>query len=282
LSAKPPRYYLIAMLTDQYNDSTRGPIFDAESAIRWLTRSNTNPLNGQTVQEIFYFVIKRGLSFSYIGVHGKDWVIANSLERSKEIQAARQTLVQDPKLSDKDFSHFMELLLSEPADGEAFEQLIHFIIQDKNRIQKFLQKIKQENLFYENAFAQNTLGEVCWKQQDFETAKVYYRRAIELQPDMINALVSLADILIIQDHLEDAKAYLEKAIQYNENYDLSHALLGHILSRQGDVKNAKMHLETALKLNPQSSFAKSELEKIVHVHKVEVSHCGNPHPASKI
>jgi tetratricopeptide (TPR) repeat protein len=64
----------------------------------------------------------------------------------------------------------------------------------------------------------------------FETAERYYRRAIELDPEYLDALYGLAVLYAFElDRLEEALSLLERATTVNPNRARPYMLMGRVL-----------------------------------------------------
>ena len=94
------------------------------------------------------------------------------------------------------------------------------------------------------------LGMVYFIQKNFSAAESSYAKAIELRPDYVNAIVSLARVRLAQKKYEGAIAVLESGLKANPksaivNYFLGEAYLG---LKQGTT--AITYLNEAIKLDP--------------------------------
>jgi len=78
------------------------------------------------------------------------------------------------------------------------------------------------------------------------------RKAVELQPDHIPALVSLAAIYRKQGETETAREYADKALKLDPADFATHVTLGRILLDTDDTAGAIRELEAAVKLAPTS------------------------------
>ncbi|MEH2091296.1 tetratricopeptide repeat protein [Nostoc sp.] len=67
---------------------------------------------------------------------------------------------------------------------------------------------------------------------DWETAVVYYRTAIAIQPDLVEAHYNLGVILQEQGELEEARACYQKALEFNPQHQEANMKLGEIYQNQ--------------------------------------------------
>ena len=84
-----------------------------------------------------------------------------------------------------------------------------------------------------------------------EEAAKAYRRALELDPDLVAALINLANIRYSRDELAEAQALYERAIMLDPTYFESHFNLGNIHHDYGQYHDAEACYREALALNNQ-------------------------------
>jgi len=78
------------------------------------------------------------------------------------------------------------------------------------------------------------------------------RKTLELQPDHIPALVSLAAVYLKRDQPRAAREYAEKAVKLDPDDFGTHVTLGRVLLDTDDAAGAAREFETAVKLAPAS------------------------------
>ena len=83
-----------------------------------------------------------------------------------------------------------------------------------------------------------------------EEAIKAYRRALEQDPDLVAALINLANIRYSRDELAEAQALYERAITLDDSYFEAHFNLGNILHDHGQYVEAETSYRIALALNP--------------------------------
>jgi tetratricopeptide (TPR) repeat protein len=83
-----------------------------------------------------------------------------------------------------------------------------------------------------------------------EEAIKAYRRALEQEPDLVAALINLANIRYSRDELPEAQALYERAISLDDSYFEAHFNLGNILHDHGQYVEAEASYRIALALNP--------------------------------
>jgi tetratricopeptide (TPR) repeat protein len=88
-----------------------------------------------------------------------------------------------------------------------------------------------------------------------EEAAQAYRRALEDDPDLVAALINLANIGYARDELAEAQALYERAIALDSSYFEAHFNLGNIHHDHGRYADAEECYLEALALNPRYADA---------------------------
>jgi tetratricopeptide (TPR) repeat protein len=86
--------------------------------------------------------------------------------------------------------------------------------------------------------------------ENFEEAATAYRRALEIDPYLVPALINLANIHYSRDEIAEAQALYERAIALEPDIFEAHFNLGNILHDLGRYREAQGCYRDALKLNP--------------------------------
>jgi tetratricopeptide (TPR) repeat protein len=84
----------------------------------------------------------------------------------------------------------------------------------------------------------------------YEEAMAGYRRALELDPYMVPALINLANIHYARDEIAEAQALYERAISLDPEVFEAHFNLGNIFHDLGRYPEALVCYKDALHLNP--------------------------------
>jgi tetratricopeptide (TPR) repeat protein len=82
-----------------------------------------------------------------------------------------------------------------------------------------------------------------------------YRRALEEDPDLVAALINLANIRYSRDELAEAQALYERAITLDPSYFEAHFNLGNIHHDHAQYAHAEASYREALALNPEYADA---------------------------
>ena len=84
----------------------------------------------------------------------------------------------------------------------------------------------------------------------FDAAASDYRRALEIDPYLVPALINLANIHYARDEIAEAQALYERAIALEPDVFEAHFNLGNIFHDLGRYPSAQTCYRDALKLNP--------------------------------
>lgn len=93
-------------------------------------------------------------------------------------------------------------------------------------------------------------GEACRFAHRFEEAIVYFRRALELEPDSIHGLLAIAWCFKRIDNIEDAIESMQIAIEFEPNQAICHYNLACYFALAGKTPNAIEYLTHAFELRP--------------------------------
>jgi tetratricopeptide (TPR) repeat protein len=108
-----------------------------------------------------------------------------------------------------------------------------------------------------------------------DDAAAAYRRALELDPYLVAALINLANIHYSRDELVEAQALYERAIGLESDFFEAHFNLGNIYHDLGRFGEAQSCYREALKLNP--FYADAHFYLAVTFEKMGLSQEARPH-----
>jgi tetratricopeptide (TPR) repeat protein len=111
--------------------------------------------------------------------------------------------------------------------------------------------------------------------QHFDEAMAGYRRALEIDPYVVPALINLANIHYARDEIIEAQALYERAIGLEPDVFEAHFNLGNIFHDLGRYREAQRCYQDALKLNPQ--YADAHFYLAVTLEKAGHSPEARPH-----
>jgi len=106
-------------------------------------------------------------------------------------------------------------------------------------------------------------------------AAAQYRKALELDPYLVAALINLANIHYSRDELVEAQALYERAIAVEPDYFEAHFNLGNIHHDLGRFAEAQTCYREALRLNP--SYADAHFYLAVTFEKMGQTQEARPH-----
>jgi len=86
--------------------------------------------------------------------------------------------------------------------------------------------------------------------ENFDEASTAYRRALEIDPYLVAALINLANIHYSRDEIAEAQALYERAVALEPDVFEAHFNLGNIFHDLGRYREAQGCYRDALKLNP--------------------------------
>jgi tetratricopeptide (TPR) repeat protein len=111
--------------------------------------------------------------------------------------------------------------------------------------------------------------------ENFDEAAAAYRRALEIDPYMVPALINLANIHYSRDEIAEAQALYERAIALDPEVFEAHFNLGNIFHDLGRYREAQACYRNALKLNP--TYADAHFYLAVTLEKNGQSHDARAH-----
>ncbi len=102
-----------------------------------------------------------------------------------------------------------------------------------------------------------------------------YRRALEIDPGLVPAMINLANIHYAQEHLPEAEALYERAIEFDANVFEAHFNLGNVHHDLGRLEDARAAYEAALRLN--ADYAEAHFYLAVTLEKLGRSQQARTH-----
>jgi len=102
-----------------------------------------------------------------------------------------------------------------------------------------------------------------------------YRRALELDPFLVPALINLANIHYAREHLVEAEALYERALALDGEVFEAHFNLGNVYHDLGRLEEARASYEEALRLNP--GYPEAHFYAAVTLEKLGLSPVARAH-----
>ena len=112
-------------------------------------------------------------------------------------------------------------------------------------------------------------------ESQLEQAAAAYRKALELDPYLVAAIINLANLHYTRDELAEAQALYERAIGLESDFFEAHFNLGNIYHDLGCFAEAQACYGQALRLNP--SYADAHFYLAVTFEKMGLSVDARPH-----
>ena len=114
----------------------------------------------------------------------------------------------------------------------------------------------------DDAAAHFDLGYVYTAQKKTEEAIGEYRKAVALDPKMVQAHLNLG-MSLLAENPKEAIAPLEKVVELDYSLERGHYALGIAEERAGDTALAEKELTVAVKLDPDDADAHAELARVL-------------------
>jgi tetratricopeptide (TPR) repeat protein len=112
-------------------------------------------------------------------------------------------------------------------------------------------------------------------ERKMEEAAAAYRKALVVDPDLVPAIVNLANIHYARDEMIEAQALYERAIGLDPDCFEAHFNLGNILHDLGRYETALVCYRDAVELNP--GYADAHFYLAVTLEKIGHSQDAKPH-----
>ena len=124
-----------------------------------------------------------------------------------------------------------------------------FILSDYDNAKKYL--LKNINIDKNQPQSLKMLADVYRKERNLQDAVIYYQKAVEADPGYYKAYYSLATLLISSD-IQKSKSYLKKVININPEYEKAHETLGIINMQLELFDDATNNFLTSISLNEKN------------------------------
>ncbi len=147
-----------------------------------------------------------------------------------------------------------------PVNGEnddSINQMINNLHKDVTSELELLFYISEKVQTIKHAASNNKLGIVFSNKQLNDEAIKEFRKAIEIDPDFIEAYKNLGDVYLKMNQFDDALNILKQGLEKQPDYPDLHNSLGMVYLKQERYADAVAEFNTALAKN--SYFAKSHL-----------------------
>ena len=160
------------------------------------------------------------------------------------------------------------------------------ILVGRGQYEKALQRYENVLTKLSNPEIWFKAGELKYKLDRFEEAKVAFENAIELESDRAKYHMALAEVLVELGEYNDAVESAITSIELVKHYPAAHFVLGRALEKLGDLENSKIAFETAEKLQPKkyqkSRIAREKVEEMLALPKDEIKNMKYKHRKGQI
>jgi protein O-mannosyl-transferase len=129
-------------------------------------------------------------------------------------------------------------------------------------IKHFREALKLEP---ENMNAHVSMGMALAYKQDYEQAISHFRRAITINPSIPEIYNSLAVALTYTGKTDEAMMQLKKALEINPRFAKAHNSLGVMLAQSGNIDEGIAHLREAINIDPDYIGAKKNLDLVLRM-----------------
>ena len=93
-------------------------------------------------------------------------------------------------------------------------------------------------------------GNYLYSVSENDEADIYYKKALEIEPDNVLALTFMGLNKLVLNQLDDARDYIMKAVELEPNHEYVQFCVGRILFARKEYEEAKRYLIRAVEQNP--------------------------------
>ncbi len=154
------------------------------------------------------------------------------------------------------------IVVTEPKNPDVHLLLGSLLVEKGDRTGAIEQLSEGARLSPRSAEAQNAAGEGYLRFRESKAARVYFEKAVALNPGFAPAQVNLGLVMLDSAEYGAAAPHLEKGIQlYGNTIDAAypHYLLAKAYTATSNPKEAIRHLELAVRLSPDMAEAWADL-----------------------
>lgn len=152
---------------------------------------------------------------------------------------------------------------SEPTNAQARRDYAVALYATGDLTKALEQYLEEQKYNAEDPVLYNNIGNIYRDQSKFENAVTSYKKAIELNKQLTNAYINLANLYIYSmDKLEDGIKVYKDAIKESPESIEIYLLLANTYEQAGEAKNAKEVFTQVLAKDPNNQAAKLGLERV--------------------
>ena len=120
---------------------------------------------------------------------------------------------------------------------------------------EYFEQAIETSLYATPHFPMSNLGAVYYEQGDYRRSEQYYRDALKLQPNFVQALRGIARTYMAMGRVDDAIFKLEKAVRINPEVAVLFYELGTAYHSAGQGRDARAAYNQVIQLAPESAVA---------------------------
>lgn len=262
VESSPPANDREGMLKHARNLSTLGRLDEAEASYRRLLRLDPKHLSANL--ELAQLCLQRSKvnkAFDYI-VAAKKLIDRMEDPPKTDIFRYKYTLATAYLARDRrDEGHqiLSDLIVMEPGFIPAYVALAgSYLARNQYELAEFVAKRGMDRN-EEHTELMNVLGVVASHRGDYQLARRWYDRVLEIEKQNVPALVNRANLSLIRHEYAAAEADLNQAISIRPTFVNAHIAIAVLYKRTGRFQSARNALQRALELDPESAYARFNL-----------------------
>jgi Tfp pilus assembly protein PilF len=159
------------------------------------------------------------------------------------------------KMMPEAISHFKKAIEIKPSYTPARNNLgnAYLAVEEWDLAIATFKEITKDALYATPQYPLSNLGFAYYNKKDYNAALNYYREALKLQPDMVQALVGSGRAYLALKQGRQALRALEKAVKLSPKAPEIHFYLAEAYLANGQTPQARASYETVIDLAPSES-----------------------------
>lgn len=229
--------------------------------------ATTSPVTSEKEKEIALATLNQGIEFYNTGKY---------IMALKKLLEAEETIPDNPTLHNtlglvylaKDrhqtaADHFKKALKYNPDYIEAKNNLgaAYIKLEEWDKAIQIFKDVAQNILYPTPEIPYSNLGWVYYNQNLYKTAKSYFKKALEINPNYLIPIHGLASVYIVTGYQYQAIDFLQHHIEKRPEAAILHADLAKSYESLRKTALAKRSWEVVLKLEPENSTLAKEAQK---------------------
>lgn len=192
--------------------------------------------------------------------------LAGSYGSIGEKDLARLTLITSAKMGNKKAQFLCDVMKLNYKPNETkkcpfCDEKISIYAKKCNFCKEF-QDIEISDDLKLKAYEQYQKAGEFYDNDDYDSAILYYKKAIEYNPQYVEAYCSLGASYILKREFESAILFLNKAIEYNPEHYNSNLNLGCVYETIENLDMAIIYYKKTNEINPHNPIARAKLREL--------------------